>query len=316
MMSHMQKAVHTINQGINNLAYYWSFPEIVAHAIGYYNNEGISIVFRDITPSKVVSNKSEMYKELQKEGKQDAYHAAEYVCITRAIGNTSGKIVAYSPWVKKGLNASFALYVKPHAKIEKPADLRGKPIAIEKGTGSYYTTIEDLEKYIPREQIRLTQIGDPHLRLKALVRGEVAAASVMGPYADLAERIGMVKLMESSRRRGTLMIAKNSIDSSTLAAYIRATNKAIHKINSKPDEHRALYFKWFGKIIPRLVDELRSPAKKMETSITVPKWKEWGEYGKSAFEGIYGWMVDRKLVEVGHKYEELVDLRAFHQFNQ
>ncbi|MBI2126151.1 MAG: ABC transporter substrate-binding protein [Thaumarchaeota archaeon] len=307
----MQKAVHTVNQGINNLAYYWSFPEIVAHAKGCYKNEGISVVFHDITPSEVVPNKSEMYKELQKEGKQDAYHAAEYVCITRAISNTTGKIVAYSPWVKNGLNASFGLYVKPNAGIKIPADLKGKSIAIEKGTGSYYTTIEDLEKSIPREQIKLTQIGDPHLRLEALVRGEVAAASVMGPYADLAERIGMVKLMESSRRKGTLMIVKNDIDSSTLAAYIRATNKAIHKINTKPDEHRALYFKWFSKIIPRLVDELRSPVKKMQSSMTVPKWKEWEKYSKSAFEDIYGWMVDRKLVEAGHKYEELVDLRSF-----
>ncbi len=308
----MQKAVHTINQGINNLAYYWSFPEIVAHAKGYYgDNEGISVVFHDVTPSKVVSNKSDMYKELQKEGKQDVYHAAEYVCITRAIGNTTGKIVAYSPWVKNGLNASFGLYVKPNAEIKKPADLKGKPIAIEKGTGSYYTTIEDLEKSISREKIKLTQIGDPHLRLEALIREEVAAASVMGPYADLAERIGMVKLMESSRRKGTLMIVKNDIGSSTLAAYIRATNKAIHEINAKPDKYRALYFKWFSKIIPELADEIRSAAKKMEASITVPKWKEWGKYSESAFEDIYGWMVDRKLVEAGHKYEELVDLRAF-----
>lgn len=312
----MQKAVHAINQGINNLAYYWSFPEIVAHAKGYYKNEGISVVFHDVTPSRIVSNKSEMYKELQKEGKQDAYHAAEYVCITRAIGNTTGKIVAYSPWVKNGLNASFGLYIKPDARIKKPVDLKGKSIAIEKGTGSYYTTIEDLGKSIPREKIKLTQIGDPHLRLEALVRGEVAAASIMGPYADLAERIGMVKLMESSRRKGTLMIARNDIDSSTLAAYIRATNKAIQGINTKPDEHRALYFKWFSKIIPRLADELRSPAKKMESNIKIPKWKKWGKYSKSAFEDIYEWMADRKLVEADHKYEELVNLRAFRWFSR
>ncbi len=301
-----------INQGINNLAYYWSFPEIAANTKGYYKDEGISVVFHDITPSEVIRNKSEMYKELQKEGKQDVYHAAEYVCITRAIGNTVGRIVAYSPWVKNGLNASFGLYVDPKTGVKSPEDLKDKSIAVEKGTGSYYTAIEDLEGYIPREHLRLTQIGDPHLRLEALARGEAAAASVMGPYADLAEQIGMVKLMKSKRRRGTLMIARNNIGSKDLSAYIKATNKAIHSINTRPDEYVALYFAWFNKIIPRLSKELRIVAeKKMWSTITVPKWEEWGPYSKADFDDVYDWMVKHKLVESGHRYEELVNLRAF-----
>jgi ABC-type nitrate/sulfonate/bicarbonate transport system substrate-binding protein len=306
----MQKALHKINQGINNLAYYWSFPELMAQQKGFYKEEVIEMVIHDITPSGVVSNKSEMYKDLQKEGKQDIYHAAEYVCLTRAIGNTTGKIVAISPWLKEGLNASFGLYVKPKT-IKKPQELEGKPIAIEKGTGSYYTTIEDLEKFMPREGIKLQQIGDPHLRLEALVKGEVAAASVMGPYADLAEHMGMLKVMESPRRKGTLMIARNDISASLLSAYLRATNKAIRDINAKPDEYRKFYFEYFSKIIPRLAPELQKPGKELKATIRVPKWKQWGIYPKSDFEDIYRWMVERKLVEAGHKYEELVDLRVF-----
>ncbi|HEY4673281.1 MAG TPA: ABC transporter substrate-binding protein [Nitrososphaerales archaeon] len=306
----MQKVLQTIDQGINNLAYYWSFPEIMAHKKGFYKEEGIELVFHDITPSEVVSNKSEMYKDLQKEGKQDIYHAAEYVCLTRAIGNTTGKIVAISSWVKEGLNASFGLYVKPKA-IKKPEELKDKAIAIEKGTGSYYTTIEDLEKFIPRDHIKLQQIGDPHLRLEALVKGEVAAASVMGPYADLAEHMGMVKIIESTRRKGTLMIARNDINAPTLSAYLKATNKAIREINVKPDEYRKFYFERFSKIISRLAPELQKPAKQLKLTMKVPKWKEWSAYSKKDFEDIYSWMIDRKLIEAGHRYEELVDLRAF-----
>ncbi len=311
----MQKSVRIINQGINNLAYYWSFPEIVANTKGYYKDEGISVVFHDITPSKTVRSKSEMYIELQKEGKQDVYHAAEYVCITRAIGNTEARIVAYSPWVKNGLNASFGLYVDPKAGIKRPEDLKDKPIAVEQGTGSYYTAIEDIEGYVPGEHLRLTQIGDPHLRLEVLVRGEVAAASVMGPYAGLAELMGMVRLMESRRRRGTLMIARNDVGSAVLSAYIKATNKAIRSINTRPDEYSTLYFAWFSKIIiSRLAKELRIAAEKKmrSTTITVPKWAEWGPYAKADFDDVYDWMVKHKLVESGHRYEELVDLRAFH----
>lgn len=109
------------------------------------------------------------------------------------------------------------------------------------------------------------------------------------------------------------MIARNDIDSSVLSAYIRATNKAIRSINVRPDEHEALYFAWFSKIIPRLADELRSAARKIQSTITVPKWNEWRPYAKSNFNDIYDWMVERKLVEAGHTYEELVDLRTFRQ---
>ncbi len=306
----MQKSLHIINQGINNLAYYWSFPEIMAHDKGFYKEEGIDLIIHDVTPSGVVSNKSEMYKDLQKEGKQDIYHAAEYVCLIRAIGNTTGKIVAISSWVKGGVNASFGLYVRPKT-IQKPDELKDKTIAIEKGTGSYYTTIEDLEKFIPRGRIKLQQIGDPHFRLEALVKGEVAAASVMGPYADLAEHMGMVNIIESIRRKGTLMIARNDISTPVLSAYLRATNKAISEINAKPDEYRVFYSKWFSKIIPRFAPQLQKPAKQLKSIMKVPKWKEWKPYSKSDFEDIYRWMVDGKLVEAGHKYTELVDPRAF-----
>jgi len=306
----MQKVLHTINQGINNLAYYWSFPEIMAHGRGFHRGEGIELVIHDITPSEVVSNKSEMYRDLQKEGKQDIYHAAEYVCLTRAIGNTTGKIVAVSPWVKGGLNASFGLYVRPKT-IKKPEELKDRAIAIEKGTGSYYTALEDLEKFIPRDHIKLQQIGDPHLRLEALAKGEAAAASVMGPYADLAEHMGMVKIIESTRKRGTLMIARNDVSSSILSAYLKATNKAIREISARPVEYRAPYSEWFRRIIPRLAPKLRKPARQLKSRMKVPKWREWSAYAKNDFEDIYEWMVDRNLVEAGHKYEELVDLRAF-----
>lgn len=306
----MQKSLHKINQGINNLAYYWSFPEIVANTKGFYREEGIELVIHDVTPSGVVSDKSEMYKDLQKEGKQDVYHAAEYVCITRAIGNTTGSIIAYSPWVEGGLNASFGLYVKPKS-IKKPEELKDESIAIENGTGSYYTTIEDLETFMPKDSIKLTQIGDPHLRLVALAKGEVAAASLMGPYADLAEHMGMTKVIESRRRKGTLMIARNDIGTATLAVYLRATNRAIEEINEKPKGYRTSYYTCFKKIIPRLADELKEPAKSFEHAIKVPRWKRWGPYSKAEFEGVYGWMVERKLIEPSHRYEKLVDMRAF-----
>ncbi|MEE9284067.1 MAG: hypothetical protein V3U49_08360, partial [Nitrososphaerales archaeon] len=91
----------------------------------------------DSTPQVKVPNKNRMYKTLQKRGMSDVYHAGEWVSITRVLGNSEGKIVAFSRWLKDALNASFGLYAKPDSDMLEARDLEGKLVAVEEGTGSY-----------------------------------------------------------------------------------------------------------------------------------------------------------------------------------
>lgn len=300
-----------LNLSINSLAFYWSFPEIVAIEYGYYKDEGLDVEIHDVTPKTKVSNKSEMYMGLQKKGFADAYHAAEWVSITRVVNSPESRIVAWSPWLDDALNASFGLYFKPESGITEPKDLDGKLIVVEGGTGSYYTTIEDLERYISRKRIMLKKVGDPNERLVAVWSGEVSAASLLGVYADIATHIGLSKVMDSKRRKGTLMVAKNDIDAQTLRHFINGTNRAIRTINDNPDEIRRLYFERFKRILTRLPDEIMTMGLELKDRINIPKWSEWQVYPKEEFTESYQWMVERDMVDYGYNYENLVDLRAF-----
>ncbi len=300
-----------ISKSINRLAFFWSFPEMVAIADGYYREEDLEVVLHDSTPQVKVPNKNTMYKTLQRRGMSDVYHAGEWVSISRVVGSSEGKIVAFSRWLKDAVNGSFGLYAKPGSDILEVADLKGKLVAVEEGTGSYYTTIEDLEKHMSRDHISLKRIGDPHERLLAIVNGEVSAGSLLGPYIDLADRLGLIKILESERTKGTLMVAKRDMDAGIMKKFLRGTNKAIRAINKNPEKYRPFYFEKFQAILERLPSKLRMRGEELRDTIEVPKWSEWDEYPRKEFETSYRWMVERDMVVGGYSYDMVVDGRIF-----
>ncbi|MEE9283941.1 MAG: hypothetical protein V3U49_07715, partial [Nitrososphaerales archaeon] len=216
-----------------------------------------------------------------------------------------------SRWLKDALNASFGLYAKPDSDMLEARDLEGKLVAVEEGTGSYYTTIEDLERYFPRKQINLKKIGDPHERLLAIVNGDVSAGSLLGPYVDLAEHLGLANILDSERKKGTLMVARSDMDVAIIRKFLKGTNRAIRAINKNPERYRPFYFENFQIILERLPNDLRSRGEELRNTIAVPKWSEWEEYPREAFEASYQWMVEREMVKGGYSYDMVVDRRVF-----
>ena len=230
-----------INLSINDYAFYWSLPELIGIENGYYDEENLSIQVNNVTPDRAVKSKSQMYIDLQKKNLSDFYHAAEYVSLSRAAESENSSIVCYSPWNDSAINGSFGLYVAND--ISSPDQLTNKKIAVEASTGSYYTTIEDLESYFQINDSNLLKLGDPHERLLSTLNEETSASSLMGVYGDFALSLGLKKLMESKRRKGTLMISRNDIDIDTVKSFIRATNKSINYINDNSDNVLDFYLK-------------------------------------------------------------------------
>ena len=165
---------------LNNYAFYWSFPELVAIKNGYYADQGLELNLHDITPKEKISNKSKLYGNLQQNKLSHFYHAAEYVSISRVIeSKDTSKILALSPWTEFGINGSFALFTKMNSTVNDFHDLFDKKIAIESGTGSYYRTIAELEELFPVAEDNLIKMGDPHERLLAVLNNDVFASSIM-----------------------------------------------------------------------------------------------------------------------------------------
>ncbi len=52
--------------------------------------------------------------------------------------------------------APAGIFVPADSPVKRPEDLAGVPISVGRQSGSHYSTIQALEAFMPRDQIKLT----------------------------------------------------------------------------------------------------------------------------------------------------------------
>ena len=285
-----------LNLSLNDYAFHWSFPEIVADEEGLFRENGVDVRWEDVTP-RVLTNKTSLYTNLLRERKTDVYHAGEWACISRVTKSDDAWIVAASKPGRGTLNSSFSIYVRRDSGLKSPRDLAGKPVAIEAGTGSYYTAMQDLERFLPRKSVKLVELGEPHKRLISLMEGEVAAASLVGPWPAIGEVFGLERLVRTTRKNPTTMVTRKDFDQELLARFLKATNRAIRMIDSEPDRFSASYFKRVERILKSMSHEFGSHRELIRKSVRVSAWKPWERYTSGDFRRTSRWMISRGLLD-------------------
>src|SRR5690242_14503281 len=75
--------------------------------------------------------------------------------------------------------ARFAIVARPGSRVERLTDLRDVPVGVGLMAGRHFTTVTVLEQVLPRERIRVENVGCPGRRLLALLGGEVEAATLL-----------------------------------------------------------------------------------------------------------------------------------------
>lgn len=293
------------NIAVNMYNFQWTFPEMVADELGLFASHGLDVRWRDITPAGT-ADKASLYTELLTSGKTDVYHAGEWACILRVLNSQGTRIVAKSVPSPGTTNATFSLWVRKGSGYTSPSELRGKPIAIELGTGSYYTTLQDLERFIPKGSANLVQVGEPHRRLLALLEGKVEAASLLSPWADLGRAVSLVEILRTKRSNPTTMVVRLDEDADKFARFFLATNEAVDAIDERPEEFRELYFKKVERALDEMPESVKGASAAVRKTIRVPGWNRWEAYGRRDFGKTYRWMVKRGLAPGGHSSEEVV----------
>src|SRR5206468_7748896 len=141
-----------------------------------------------------------------------------------------GKMVpdAYgvSPW---------AIFVRPDSSIRRPEDLKDVPVSVGMRAGSHFNVPYRLEKYLPLANIKVVNTGGFGARLKALLDGEVEAASLLPPQIAMAEQLGLRKVMEDTFH--TLWWVPQSFDPDAVLAYLRALDRAEKAMDSDLDRY-------------------------------------------------------------------------------
>jgi ABC-type nitrate/sulfonate/bicarbonate transport system substrate-binding protein len=166
--------------------------DFVAKREGFFEAEGIDVEFdwKIFRGTQSSWRGMEYFQRPQDkpytESKEDVIQGA---CVWGTICNASagmGRVVAQaygdSPW---------AIYVRPDSKIREPEDLADVPVSVGLRAGSHFNVPYRLEKYLPLERIKIVNTGGFGARLKALLDGEVEAASLLPPQIDMADQIGL-----------------------------------------------------------------------------------------------------------------------------
>src|SRR3954452_7620504 len=273
--------------------------DFVAQQEGFFLAEGLDVTFDWKTFRGTQSSwKGLNYLERPQDQPytKDKAEVIQGACVWGSICNASagmGKFVseAYgdSPW---------AIFVRPDSKIREPKDLKDVPISVGMRAGSHFNVPYRLEKYLPLENIKTINTGGFGARLKALLDGEVEAASLLPPQIAMAEHLGLRKIIED--RFHTLWWVPDSADPETVGAYFRALDRAEKALDADLNKYLPLWEmavpaefqdrKWDYSKFGRGERFVYKPIPEQEIHETMDQVKRWG--------------LDQYLKE--HKFENLV----------
>src|SRR6202051_538359 len=158
-------------------------------------------------------------------------------CVWGSISTASagmGRFVAdaygVSPW---------ATFCRPDSRIRQPRDLKDVPIAVGMRAGSHFNVPYRLEKFLALENIKTVNTGGFGARLKALLDGEVEAASLLPPQIAMAEQLGLRKIIEDTFK--TVWWVPGAAPPEVVHGYMRALNRAEQALEANPAKYLPLW---------------------------------------------------------------------------
>ena len=219
--------------------------DFVAWQEGFFAAEGIEVEF-DWKTFRGTQSSWKSYDYLQRpqdkpyteaqDGK-DGSGLIQCACVWGSISNASagmGRFVpdcyGVSPW---------AIFVRPESKIRQPSDLKDVPVSVGLRAGSHFNVPFRLEKHLPLEHIKTVNTGGFGARLKALLDGEVEAASLLPPQIDMAEQLGLRKVMADEFH--TLWWVPETAPLDDVRAYLRGLERAERALASNLKKYLPLW---------------------------------------------------------------------------
>ena len=198
--------------------------DFVAYQEGFMAEEGLDVEldWKTFRGTQSSWKSFDYFQRPQDQPYVEGEQVLQCACAWGSISNASagmGRFVsdAYgvSPW---------AIFVRPDSRIRKPEDLKDVPIAVGMRAGSHFNVPYRLEAYLPLEHIKTVNTGGFGARLKALLDGEVEAASLLPPQIDMAEQLGLRKVIENTFH--TVWWVPETAPLEVVRGYMRALDRA------------------------------------------------------------------------------------------
>ena len=137
-----------------------------------------------------------------------------------------------------------ALIVPPWSTVFAPQELAHRLVALDHGNGTAYAGLQMLEGAMPRDAIATCPaVTSPAERYAGLMRGDFAATVVQEPWITVAEKAGC-RLVSTTFFHGT-WVADRTISPEAYAAFVRATTRAVRRINADKRAYVSYYIRDF-----------------------------------------------------------------------
>ncbi len=278
---------------------HFRLQEWVAEEKGYFKDEGLDYIFRELIQSTDGAHhdkgdKVGAYQSFER-GRQADVSCACHWTVGVAASKGKGRLYAdvYSV-------APAGVFVPADSAVKTPEDLAGVPISVGYQSGSHYSTIQALEPYMSAGRINLS-FADGMLfkRMEMLIERQAPASALFsGPYY-FAEQLGFRKIIDTTFMIAT-MITGNP-DPEDLRKFFRALRRAQRDIDLRPDLYTHYYKNEFPLRYHPAMDTRRwGPGERL---VFEP-------YTKEVYEETFRWIADHSIFADGGmgsgRYEDAV----------
>jgi ABC-type nitrate/sulfonate/bicarbonate transport system substrate-binding protein len=263
---------------------HFRLQEWVAEERGYFAQEGLDYVFRELVQSTdgAIHNKGDKVGAYQsfEAGREADVSCACHWTVGVAASAGHGKLYpdAYSV-------APAGIFVPADSPVKAPEHLAGVPISVGYQSGSHYSTIQALEAYLPADRISLSFTdGMLFRRMELLLESKVPAAALFsGPYY-FAEQLGFRKIIDTTFMITTMVHGQP--DPEDVRRFFRALQRAQRDIDLRPDRYTHYYRNEFPVRFHPLMDTRRwGPGERI---VFEP-------YTKEVFEETFRWVAERGI---------------------
>jgi hypothetical protein len=221
---------------------HFRLQEWVAEEKGYFKDEGLDYVFRELVQATQganhdTPNKVGAYQSIEAGRKADVSCACHWtigVAASAGHGKLFGELYSVSP---------AGIFVAPESQIHSPEQLAGVPISVGYQSGSHYSTVQALEQYLKLEEMNLSfNDGLLFKRMELLLDRKVPAVHLFsGPYY-FAEQLGFRKVIDTTFMMA-MMVGNTDIED--LRKYARGLQRAQRDIDQRPELYTHYYKKEF-----------------------------------------------------------------------
>lgn len=270
------------------IAPHMRLQEWIAEEKNYFRAEGLDYEFRDELTSKG-GRKHDLgrmvgaYQTFEKGRTTDVSCACHWT-VNVAASNGHGRLYADAYSV-----APAGVFVAPESPVKGPEHLAGVPISVGVQSGSHYSTIQALERFLKPDDIKLSfEEGLLFRRMESLLdRTAPAVALFSGPYY-FAEQLGFRKVVDTTFMIATMITGDPDMED--VRKYFRALRRAQRDLDLRPE----LYTHYYKKEFPeRFLDQ-------MDT-------RRWGPgermvfepYTKEVYEQSFEWIGQHRIFGEG-----------------